>query len=89
MTDRARCHHWNYRMTVQTIYGEEVWEVRELYYNASDEVLGWTAEPVGPSGSTWRELREDMKRMADVVGKPAYDLDERTWRTPRRFGRKR
>lgn len=89
MTERARGHHWNYRMTVQKVDGEEVWDIRELHYDAEDRVIGWTADPVGPHGSSWRELREDLLRMSKVVGKPAFDLDTRRWRAPRLWGRKR
>ena len=76
----ARPAYWNHRMTVQVVDGEELWDVRELYYDADDNVVGWTAEPVGPHGETVEELRSDLARFQRVAAKPAFDIDTRTWR---------
>lgn len=72
--------HWNYRMTVQTVDGEEVWAVRELYYR-DGAVEMWSQDPDHPQGETQAELHDDMVRYADAVNHPAFDLDTMTWRT--------
>jgi hypothetical protein len=71
--------HWNYRLTVQTVDDTEVWEVREIYYDASGNVASWTKEPVTASGETWLECSDDLSRMSGVIGLPAFDLDTKQW----------
>jgi hypothetical protein len=81
MTDLPRPHYWNHRMTVELVDGEESWGVRELYYDAEDNVVGWTAETVAPHGDTVEELRADLARFQQVAAKPAFDIGTRTWRS--------
>jgi hypothetical protein len=78
--------HWNYRMTVQTVDGEEEWAVRELYYGADGTVQMWSQNPEHPRGETLAELRLDMDRYTDALNRPALDLDTKTWRTPATVG---
>lgn len=39
--------------------------MRELYEH--DGKLSWSAERVGPAGSTWLELNEDLSRMGTAL----------------------
>jgi hypothetical protein len=57
---------WRYCVTLTRTEGEESYEVRELY---TDEVgaLSWTERPVGPGGSTWLELSDDMSRISEAT----------------------
>ena len=43
--------HWNYRRTVQLVDGEELWDIRELYYH-DGAVTMWTSDPASPHGET-------------------------------------
>lgn len=76
--------HWNYRLTVQTVEGVEVWTVRELHYDDENNVTGWTENAASPYGESWQECAEDLLTMSGVVGLPAYDLDTKTWVDDRR-----
>lgn len=78
--DLPRPTYWNHRMTVELVEGEELWGVRELYYDVDDNVVGWTAETVTPHGETVEELRADLARFHATAEKPAFDVDTRTWR---------
>lgn len=78
--------HWNYRLTVQTVHGEEVWAIRELYYDKDGKVHMWSEHPDHPQGETLGELRDDIVRYTDALNHPALDLDTMTWRTPATIG---
>lgn len=78
--------HWNYRVTVQNVHGEEVWAVRELYYDADGKVHMWSQNPDHPQGETLAGLRDDLARYADALNHPVLDLDSMTWRTPAILG---
>jgi hypothetical protein len=70
---------WNYRLTVETVDDEEVWALREIYYDDDGNVTLWSQDPVGAVGDSWMECADTLARMAAVIGYPAYDLDARCW----------
>ena len=46
--------------TVDKDTGEEFYGVYEVFYNDNHEPVTRTEQPVGPSGETMDELREDL-----------------------------
>jgi hypothetical protein len=70
---------WNYRLTVETVDDEQVWSVRELYYDDTGEVVNWTQDAVGPSGESWKECANDLSRMVHAMALPAFDVDAGAW----------
>lgn len=72
-------NQWNYRLTVQTCDGANVWELRAIYYDAEGNVSAWSADPAVAFGESWQECADDLTRMASVIGDEAYDLDAKRW----------
>lgn len=54
---------WQYAVTVTRIGSESIYEVREVYSETDQHRLSWTADAVGPSGSTWQEFQDDLALM--------------------------
>lgn len=80
----ARLTTWNYRLTVQTVDGEDEWAVREIYYDETGTPVNWSASSVAASGSSWLACADELSRMAGVVGLPAWDIDASRWCDRRR-----
>lgn len=70
---------WNFRLTVQTLEGEDVWEVREVYYDTDGTVRNWSIYAIAAAGSTWVEWADEQSRMFRLVGYPVFDLDTGGW----------
>lgn len=71
--------HWNYRMTVRSCKDEEIWEIREIYYDDDGNATSWSKDPIAAMGTTWRELAEELARMSSVIGDQIFDLDTKAW----------
>lgn len=71
--------HWNYRMTVRSCKEEEIWEIREIYYDDNGNVTAWSKDPIAAMGTSWRELADELSRMSSVSGHRAFDLDTKAW----------
>lgn len=76
---RPRLASWNYRLTVQTCEDEEVWAVREIYYDAAGDAATWSANPIAAQGSNWLECTMELVQLTGIVRFPAFDLDTRQW----------
>ena len=50
---------------------DEVWTIREAYYDQNGQLFGISAAPQHPSGETAEELLADLKRMANDIQKHA------------------
>lgn len=74
----AKIAYWNHRITRQVVGDETVFAIREVYYGAEDEVLGWTEDAVGPHGESYTEIVADLARMIACMNKPVFDIDTRT-----------
>lgn len=70
---------WNYRYTVREVDGEEMWEVREIYY-VNGEISTYTIDGVAACGQDRAELTADLELMLEAAKHPAYDLDAKSWR---------
>jgi hypothetical protein len=69
--------NWNHRITVQTIdAGEQLYEVREVYYHDDGSVASWTGAPIDACGYTLDEVRATLHRMLDACDKPVLRIDE-------------
>jgi len=71
---------WNYRFCCETVPDglgdtEDVWTVREVYYDDEGKVNGFSADPTWPQGSTWIELADDLGRMNSAMGQVCYRID--------------
>jgi hypothetical protein len=75
-----RTTHFNYRVTVQRIDGEEDWAVRELYYDSNGNVVLWSKDPIGMAASTYPELVAELNRFVEAMAEPVFDLDAQDWR---------
>lgn len=71
--------YWNYRLTVRCLDDEEVWEVREIFYDDAGQVTAWSQDPVAPAGLSWYECEEEIAHMAAVTSSPVFDLDTLGW----------
>jgi len=70
---------WNYRLTVQKVGDEQVWAVREFYYDEAGNVVAWTEDAVHAEGETWDEVANDLEHMGEALTQPTFDLDTQTW----------
>ena len=72
---------WNYRVTKQTVDlgdlgSEEEYAIREVYYDESGEIKGWTQDAMAPMAESMEELIEVLRLMVDAYASPVLDLDE-------------
>lgn len=69
---------WNYRVTrthVTTPDGpQNVYEIREAYYDENGQVTSWSENPIAPYGETWHELAEDLVKMQRAISMAIIDL---------------
>lgn len=71
--DAAPASSWNYRVTRTKVDGEDVYEIREVYYTYG-QPHSWSRDPIAPHGESWHELAEDIVKMQTAVSRPALDL---------------
>lgn len=64
---------WNYRVTRTKVDGEDVYEIREVYYTYG-QPHSWSRDPIAPHGESWHELAEDIVKMQRAVAMPVLDL---------------
>lgn len=63
---------WHYQATKETIHGEDIYTIREVY-----DKYGWTVNPVYAQGETKEELIQDLKNMlSDAEEFPVLDVTE-------------
>ena len=72
--------HWNYRFCRETVPDglgdhEEVWTLREIYYNAKGMVNGFSKEPMHPQGNSFIACVDDLAKMQDGLQGPCYIID--------------
>lgn len=71
---------WNYRVTRTRVPdgcvggGEDMYEIREVYYDDDKAIVSWSQDPIAPFGESWREVAEDLVRMQRAVVLPVVDL---------------
>ena len=63
---------WHYQAVRETIQGEDIYTIREVY-----DKYGWTVEPVFAQGDTKEELVQCLKNMlSDAEEFPVLDVTE-------------
>lgn len=68
---------WNYRAVKQTVAGEEIYRIYEVYYTDDGGIEGWTAKPICPQGETLDDLVGDLKMMLhDTQKRPVLVMEE-------------
>lgn len=84
---------WNYRI-VKTREGpagqeQDIYTIREVYYDEDGEIKGWTENPCHPFGETWMECADDHAIMGRAIGMPIVDVtgDKPVEVSPLRKGR--
>lgn len=77
-----RIHHWNYRMFTRLApiadtgdYDEEHF-IGEAYYDADDNLIAWSADPMSAFGDSPEALIADLNRMIEAVGKEPLAVEE-------------
>lgn len=59
------------------MHGDDaVFEIREVYYDDDDNVVGMTADAIGPYGESILELQDDLNKLADAFNRPVIDITE-------------
>lgn len=69
---------WNYRVLKQR-HKDGSWSygVHEMFYDERGKPIAFTEDPVGPGGTSLRELHEDLRCMLrDVRGRKAIDAEK-------------
>lgn len=65
---------WHYQATKETIHGEDIYTIREVYEGKN---YGWTVNPVYAQGETKEELIQCLKNMlSDAEEFPVLDVTE-------------
>lgn len=80
--DAPRKGGWNYRICRETIDGDFLFSLREVYYDDEGNPNGWTAEPVDFAGDTWKDVAEGISLASGCIGGAILDLDTTEWIKP-------
>lgn len=66
---------WRYCISRERVDGEDedVYEIRELY-TSDDGELSWTKDAIGPCGSSFAEIVEDLAHMTEAAKREVLDL---------------
>jgi hypothetical protein len=63
---------WDYRV----IEDNGMFAVYEVHYNDRDEIISVSEEPMGPSGETLEDLKDDLQYFLDALNSPVLRKDE-------------
>jgi len=77
--DRSKTMSWNYRVIYipkdgDSIFDDDQFVIREVFYNDDDEIEFWTEEDASPFGETFEELADDFDLMQEAFEKPILML---------------
>ena len=75
-----RVSHWNYRFCVETVPDgiggtEDVWTVREVYYDDEGKVNGFSADPMHAQSESCTGLADELLRMTNGFQLPNYRIE--------------
>lgn len=80
---------WNYRIVCETVPlaggggTEDVWTVREVFYDSRGDIVGWSADPIAAQGDTKMSLLDDMAKMSQATATAAlYVVEDRLEPSP-------
>ena len=63
---------WNFRVFKVERMGEEMFSIREAYYDDAGDLDGFTG-PIAPQGDTVDDLRKELQRMLAACDRPVLD----------------
>jgi hypothetical protein len=64
---------WNYRVFLipsASALEEDLYVVKEVYYNEDDEIEYWSKDSVAPVGSTVEDLEEELNKFYEAFSEP-------------------
>lgn len=63
--------NWNYRIIEHDQSPSSYFAVHEVFYNASGQIKGWTAEPISIVGDNLEDTLRILKTMlTDIINQP-------------------
>jgi len=70
---------WNYRVIMipadeGALFDDDMFVIREVFYNADDEIEFWSEEDSSPIGDSFEELCDDYDNMTAAFEKPILML---------------
>jgi hypothetical protein len=68
--------YWNHRVTRRELAGEVEYAIREVHYDNSGKIMGWTAAAIPATGETVEEVREALERMLSCTVSPVIDITD-------------
>ena len=63
---------WDYRI----IEHDGAFTVHEVHYNDKGDIISISEDPMGPSGETLEELKEDMEYFLQAFNRPVLRKEE-------------
>ena len=63
---------WDYRV----IENNGAFTVHEVHYNDKDGIISISEDPMGPSGETLEELKDDMQYFLQALDSPVLKKEE-------------
>ncbi len=51
------------------------YNIREVFYNDEDQIIGWTVDGIDPYGESLEELAETIAWFAEALTKPILEVD--------------
>ena len=64
--------NWDYRV----IKHSGMFTIHEVYYNDKGDITSISQDPMGPSGDTLEELKDDMKYFLQALDMPVLEKEE-------------
>ena len=79
---KGKAMSWNYRVVREVIAlpsdleAEEVFTIREVYYDKKDQPELWSTEPCSPQGNGRDDLRSDLTHMLLALEQPVIEMED-------------
>jgi hypothetical protein len=64
--------NWDYRV----IEIDGIFTIHEVHYNAKGDIISVSEDPMGPSGETLEELKDDMEYLLQALDRPVLRKEE-------------
>ncbi len=72
--------YWSYGVTRQTVDGETIYAIRELYFAHPGELTAWSNHVAPVAGETPEELWTVLERMREAFESGHFlDIDTKEW----------
>lgn len=67
---------WNYRVVAHRGELEDVYLIHEVYYGKRGAIQGWSENGMAPLGTSLKELRVDMRYLAQALRQPVLEVKD-------------